>query len=77
MDVHEFIEKIETNIDGITPGSLTPETVFRDLEQWDSLADLMLLAMVDSDYDVAISGAELRSFNTLNDIINFIISKKQ
>ena len=44
---------------------------------WDSLADLTLLAMVDAEYDVAISGGELRNFNTIQDIINFIIVHKK
>ncbi|NCQ17084.1 MAG: acyl carrier protein [Ignavibacteria bacterium CG_4_8_14_3_um_filter_37_9] len=77
MDVQEFIEKIETSLDGLTPGTITPETEFRSLEMWDSLADLTLLAMVDAEYDVAISGGELRNFNTIQDIINFIIVHKK
>lgn len=77
MDIQEFIEKIETSLDGLILGTITPETEFRNLEMWDSLADLTLLAMVDAEYDVAISGSELRNFITIKDIINFIIAHKK
>jgi acyl carrier protein len=73
----EFVRNFENAIEGIEPGSLTPDTEFATIEQWDSLAALSVLAMVDAEYDTEISGNELRKCRTLQDLFGVIQSKKQ
>ena len=40
----------------------------RDLPNWDSLAILTTLSMVDQEYNVTLSGADLQSCDTVADI---------
>ena len=47
-------------------------TVFRDLENWDSLTFLSVLAMIDEEYDVVIAGNNFRELVTIEDLINEI-----
>lgn len=72
MEIKDFIEKFAEAVEIDDASVLTPETKFRDLDEWNSLAVLSLLAMLDEEYDVQIQNAQLRELNTLQDIVNFI-----
>lgn len=50
-----------------------PNTVFRDLDGWDSLTSLMVVAMFDEIYNVSINSDHLQSATTIKDLYNFII----
>ncbi len=76
MEIEDFLIKFEGCFEGIEPGALLPETQFRNLEAWDSLTALTLLAMVDSDYEIAISANELRACNKVHDVYDLIKQKK-
>lgn len=76
MKIEDFLIKFEECFDGIEPGTIHPETQFKDLEKWDSLTALTLLAMVDGDYEVAISANELRSCNKVQEVYDLIKQKK-
>ena len=51
---------------------LSLSDVFRDYQEWDSLALLSLLSMIDDEYEVIISEQKLNEMKTLNDILNYI-----
>jgi acyl carrier protein len=74
--VDEFVRNFESAVEGIEPGSLNPDTEFTTLEEWDSLAALSVLAMVDAEYETEISGNELRNSKTLRDLFTIVHSKK-
>ncbi len=76
METEQFVRHFENAIEGITPGSLTPETQYHKLAQWDSLALLCLLAMIDCEYDVQIGGMELKACETLRQVYTLVASKK-
>lgn len=75
--VEEFVHNFESAIEGIEPGSLSPEVELASVEQWDSLAALSILAMVDAEYETEISGNELRKCRTLRDLFDVIQSKQR
>ena len=56
------------SIENCEPGSLRPETVFRELPWWDSLAVLVTLAAFDSCFNRQISAADLAPCRTLADV---------
>ena len=59
----------------IEDAQVTSETIFRDLEQWDSLAYLSVIAMIDEEFDIQIEGAEFKELKTIGDLINEIEKK--
>ncbi len=77
MEADQFVRHFENAIEGITPGSLNPETQYHKIPQWDSLALLCLLAMVDCEYDVQVGGMELKTCDTLRDVHALVAAKKQ
>ncbi len=52
-------------------------TKFRDLENWDSLSFLSILAMIDEEYDVIIEGNDFKNLITINDLINEIKKRQK
>jgi len=75
MEIQLFVRHFENAIEGIEPESLTPATRFHLLTQWDSLALLCLLAMIDCEYSVQIPGMELKGCATLQDVFDLVCSK--
>lgn len=74
--VDTFVRNFESAVEGIAPSSLDPDVELESLEEWDSLAALSVLAMVDAEYETEISGNELRRCKTIRDIYSVIESKK-
>lgn len=75
MKVEEFIQKIVEEFPDLEKGVITPEMNFRDHVEWDSINALVLIAMVNVEYDVIISAQELINAATVNDV--FLVVKKK
>lgn len=74
-DISVFIKKIESEIDGLTPGTLQADTHYRELPEWSSMHALILIALSETEYDVSLSGEDLRKCGTLRDVYNLISSR--
>lgn len=75
MEIKEFIEKFADIFDDTDVTTLTPDTKFRELGEWSSLTALGVIAMADEEFDVELSGNELRTANTIQDLFNLIKGK--
>ncbi len=75
MEIKEFIEKFAEIFDDTDVSTLTPETKFRELDEWSSLTALGVIALADEEFDVELSGTEMRQANTIEDLFNLITSK--
>jgi acyl carrier protein len=77
METIQFVRHFESAIEGIEPESLTPETRYHEIPQWDSLGLLCLLAMIDCEYGVQVGGMELKTCETLADVYDLVRGKSQ
>jgi len=77
MKVEKFIELIEEEFDELESGSLKPESDFRENFEWNSVNALIIIALVDSEYDVSISANDIQSAKTVQDLFNKIIELKE
>jgi len=75
MKINEFIEKFAEIFDDTDATTLTPETKFRELDEWSSLSALGAIALADEEFDVELSGAEMRQVDTIQELYNLITSK--
>lgn len=75
MNIQDFINNIKEACDELEDANLTPETKFRDLDEWSSLCALSLISMVDEEYDQELSGADLRSANTIRELFDIVESR--
>lgn len=75
MDKQKFIEKFKEALE-IEDRELSITDNFREYSEWDSLAFLSVIAMIDEEYDVIIKGDEFKTLKTLDDIAECISQKK-
>lgn len=75
MNLSEFIEKFAEALDETDVQDITPETKFKELDEWSSLASLSIIAMVDEEYDVTLKGDDIKTANTVEDLFNVVKSK--
>jgi len=75
MNVQEFIDKIVEEFPDLKKDKITPEMNFRDHVEWDSINALVLIAMVNVEYDVIITAEELINAETVNDVY-LVVEKK-
>ncbi len=75
MEKKDFIEKFEQIFDDVIPGTLNGNTIFREIEEWNSLMALALIAMVDDEFDVSLNGDNIRNSTTIDDLFD-VINKK-
>lgn len=76
MDLETFIKKFEDAVEDVEVGTLAAETTFRSIEQWDSLAVLTVIAMVDGEYDVRLKAKELKQVETLAELHALVVAKQ-
>lgn len=76
MDVKNFIERIAEAIEVESVEKLNENTIFRDLDEWSSLAVLSVIAMLDEEYDIQIENADFKKLETLGDIARFVENQK-
>lgn len=66
----EFLNNFKEILDEEPNVEITLDTKFRDLDEWDSLTALSLIAMADEEYGATITGDEIKEMTTLNDIFS-------
>ena len=74
MDIQDFIKNLANQFDDPDSIIITPSTEFKKLDEWNSLAALSVICMIDEEYGIAINGESIRNANTVQDLFD-IISK--
>ena len=72
MEIKEFIQNFADQLDDTEAEVLTPETEFRHLDDWSSLAALSIIAMVDEEYGIAIGSDTFKNAKTIQDLFDLI-----
>lgn len=75
MEIKEFLENFSECFDDTEASEITANAVFKDFEEWDSLSALSVIAMCRKNYDVKLTGAEIREAVTIMDLYNLVESK--
>lgn len=55
---------------------ITPDIILRDLELWDSLSVISLLAVLDESYGINIEATELAEVITVSDLFAFVEQRR-
>lgn len=76
MDINEFVEKFSDVFDDVDNLTLTPETYFKEIDEYSSVTALSIISFVDENFEVVVTGKEIREADTLQDLYDLIQSKK-
>ena len=53
-------------------GTLKPETELSSIEEYDSMAKLSLIVLMDDEFDKKLTGEQIREFKTVKDVLDFM-----
>lgn len=75
MELKNFIENFANQFEDTDESVFTPDCQFQELDEWGSLAAMGIIAFVKTEYDKKITGQEIRSCTTVEELFNLIQAK--
>ena len=75
MDLNEFITAFAGEFEETDSSVFTPQTKYKDLEEWGSLTALSIITMIDAEIGKTLTGADLRACDTIEQLYNLIQNK--
>lgn len=71
MTQEEKIALLEDMLE-LESGALAPETELSSIDEYDSMAKLSLIVLMDDEFSKKLTGEQIREFKTVQDILNFM-----
>ena len=75
MELNDFVAKFAEQFDDTDVSDILPDTYFQELEEWRSLTAMGIIAFVKTEYGKSITGKEIRSCDTVEDLFNLLAVK--
>ncbi len=75
-NIEEFIKTLETEFDELEPGTLQADTKFSDLDEWSSMHSLIIIALIDTEYEVTITGEDLMGISNVKELYDIVKSRQ-
>lgn len=75
MTLEKFVLTFGEEFDETPIEDFTSSTDFKNLEEWSSLTGLSIIAMVEDNFDIMVTGEDLRSVTTIEQLYNLVINK--
>ena len=75
MEWKEFEENLRDTLEIEESVVLDRDELLENSEYWSSMHALLIMALAESEYDISISGEELRNSKTLNQLFELFQSK--
>ena len=69
MTNQEKIALLEETLE-LDEGTLSEDTVLADVDEYDSMAKLSLIVMMDDEFEVKLTGEMIKGFKTVGDILS-------
>jgi len=71
MTNNEKISMLEDMLE-LDKGTLSADTDLSSIEEYDSMAKLSLIVMMDDEFNKKLTGEQILEFKTVEDILNFM-----
>jgi acyl carrier protein len=75
MNIEIFVSEFADQYDDIPTDDFNAATLFKENEEWSSMTALSVIAMVDQNYGVRLTGDDVRKSSTIEDIYNIVLTK--
>lgn len=75
MNLEKFIEKFVLAFEMTEISEINADTKFKEIEEWDSLTALSVIGIIKNEFNVTISGTELKQLTTVNDLFNLVLAR--
>lgn len=74
MTKQDFLEKLKTDLE--IDSHLSLDTEFKQIEEWDSLTVLMLLAFIENNFHINLKAKDIEVLTDFNSLIKVIGEEK-
>lgn len=75
MELKDFIGKFAEQFDDVDINTLSAETKFREIDGYTSLVALLIITMIDEEYNVTVTGDDMKQQVTIGDLFNLVASR--
>lgn len=75
ITLEEFTRGLEAELEDLKPGTLQPDTNYREMDSWNSMYALLVIAYVDANFDVMLNAEDLRSTSNVRQLYNLVSSR--
>ncbi len=72
MTLEKFITVFSDLLEDTDPSEIGPDTYFQELDEWSSLLNLGVIALVKTEFGKEISVSEIRRCGTIRDLYNHL-----
>lgn len=75
MKLDEFVKVVAGEFQETPIEEINAQTHFRELEEWSSLVALSVLSSIDDEFDIILTGGDIRKCTTIEDLYNIALTK--
>ncbi len=76
MEKNQFLQFFADQFDETDPSDISFDSKFKELDEWSSMIALMIIAMVDENYNTKITGTDLRESETIEQLFERVLAKQ-
>lgn len=75
MELESFVANFAAQFEETDSSEFMPETVFKEVSEWDSLISLCVIAMIDEECHVRVNGDDIKRSVTIRDLYEIVKSR--
>jgi Phosphopantetheine attachment site. len=75
IELDGFIRNMANQYDNTDVSMFKPDTKFREMDEWNSMIVLSVMAMVKEEYEVSLTGDDFRNSETIENLYNAVKTK--
>ena len=73
--IEEFVSRFAQEFIEVDTNDITKDTDFKSLEEWSSMQALIIIAMIDEEYNVTLNAEDIKLANTIRDLYDIVSSR--
>lgn len=70
--INYLMQVLSEHIEGLDLTQMTPETNIKDAEGWNSMNALVVMALLETEFNVSVKVEQLRNCNSIQELYNLI-----
>jgi len=75
MELEEFFELFCEELDDTDLSVVSTLTDFKNIDVWDSLTALSIISMIDEEFEILLTGNDMRNSTSIEDLYTLVESK--
>jgi len=68
MELKDFIKNFANQFIDTPAEEISADTRYKDLDEWSSITTLSVIAMIDENFEILLSGDDVRSVDTIEEL---------